>query len=1033
MLLYSRLTWIVFVVWAFLAPAIHAQESPKNIILFIADGWSENHIAMSSYFHHGEAGGQVYHNFEHAYFMSTYPGMSDGIAYSNDKHAFNTGYSSDSAWSSPDYLRRNPTGSAASGTALATGFKTAMDAISVDRDSAALTTISERAFAMGKSTGLVTSVPLSHATPAVFAAHNTDRDNYAAIANEMIIDSRLRVLMGCGHPYYTNDGVHSDTVVWQDGQEYIGGMGTWNNLLNSSIVFDSVTINGNNTVSDIDGDGYPDAWALVQDSADFVALANGPVPERVLGVPKVATTLQQSRDYPDSTLSAAPYQVPFIAGVPTLKDMTKAALNILDGDQEGMFLMVEGGAIDWASHSNQEERLIEEQHAFDDAVQAAVQWVQEKSSWQETMIIVMGDHECGFLTGPDYPGDDPVLNYDVLNNGIGQLAEHQWNDYRHTNQLIPLFANGTGAERINIYADELDFHRGRYLSNADLGRALLDMWPAPQDVAPEPENVIVMVGKGMGYNQLRATEYYHGEQPPFQSWPVNTASGTWPAMSMPLTETENAAAYDTWYNSTQAWTDTSFVKRSPTDAAAAATALFTGKKTAVQAIGISPNSSPIPSLADRAFATGKSTGLVTSVQVSSATPAALAAHNANSNNFASIANEMIIDSRLSVLMGCGHPYYTNDAVYSSEPVWQEGREYLGGLGTWQNLRNHDVIYDSTTVNGNNLLQDVNGDGVPDPWSLVQDSTAFVDLAEGPTPVRVMGVPKVATTLQQGRDDTGGDATPYAIPFNQNIPKLQDMTRAALNVLDNNNNGFFLMVEGGAIHDACRERQKARLIEEQKAFSDAVDAVTNWVTENSSWDETLVVVTGNHETGYLVGPQYGSSNDLASAYPLEDNGPGQLPEMQFLNDSPTNQLVPFFSRGKGCEVFDRLAGELDYLRGRYLHNTALAQGISRMWEALPEAPPDIDEGQLVNNDRIDTTADAFKIYPNPASNYVFLESPDFFSKGKIRITDLRGCVLVDKEVRRSRTSIDVGALSKGIYLIELVTADTSIYREKLIVE
>jgi len=64
--------------------------------------------------------------------------------------------------------------------------------------------------------------------------------------------------------------------------------------------------------------------------------------------------------------------------------MTLAALNILDDDPDGLYLMVEGGAVDWANHLNQSGRMIEEAVEFERAVEAVINWVQQNSNWGET-------------------------------------------------------------------------------------------------------------------------------------------------------------------------------------------------------------------------------------------------------------------------------------------------------------------------------------------------------------------------------------------------------------------------------------------------------------------------------------------------------------------------------------------------------------------------------------------------------------------------------------------------------------------------
>ena len=148
--------------------------------------------------------------------------------------------------------------------------------------------------------------------------------------------------------------------------------------------------------------------------------------------------------------------------------MTKAALNILDDDPDGIFLMVEGGAVDWASHANQSGRLIEEQIDFDNAVEAVVDWVQRNSNWGETLLVVTGDHECGYLTGP---GSDPSWE-PVVNNGEGALPGLEWHSGNHTNSLIPFFAKGDAARLLRYFADKLDPVRGPYLDNSEMGAAL---------------------------------------------------------------------------------------------------------------------------------------------------------------------------------------------------------------------------------------------------------------------------------------------------------------------------------------------------------------------------------------------------------------------------------------------------------------------------------------------------------------------------------------------------------------------------------
>jgi alkaline phosphatase len=149
-----------------------------------------------------------------------------------------------------------------------------------------------------------------------------------------------------------------------------------------------------------------------------------------------------------------------------------------------------------------------------------------------------------------------------------------------------------------------------------------------------------------------------------------------------------------------------------------------------------------------------------------------------------------------------------------------------------------------------------------------------------------------------------------------------MALGALNVLDNNKKGFFLMVEGGAIDWALHGNQKGRLIEETAGFFDAVQSVIQWVDKNSSWDETLLIVTADHETGLLWGEK--------PFAPLIDNGKKQLPGMTFYSSNHSNSLVPFFAKGIGSDWYPVISDEYDAIRGPYMQNSEIPQLLFMMW-------------------------------------------------------------------------------------------------------
>ncbi|MBN2491700.1 MAG: alkaline phosphatase [Planctomycetes bacterium] len=429
------------------APAARRKEPPrpggpkrglvKNFILLISDGCGYNHVDAASLYQQGRTGAQTYEHFPVRVGMSTYPASGE--------------YDPLKAWADFDYVKSGATDSAAAATAMSTGVKTYSGGIGVDIERKPLTHFLEMAEALGKATGVVTSVPLSHATPAGFVAHNESRSNYEAIANEMIYTSAVDVIMGCGAPDFDNSG----KPAIGNTMHYVGGAAAWADMQDGAVMG-----------ADADGDHEPDEWTVIRSREQFQALADArgrhQLPSRVLGIPLVFETLQQGRS---GDSRAAPFVVPLLQSVPTLAEMAEAALQVLSKDRDGFCLMIEGGAVDWASHSNQSGRMIEEQIDFNQAVEAVVAWVHRNSNWGETIMVVTSDHECGYLTGP---GSDPAWN-PLVNHGKNVQPGLEWHRTGHTNALVPLYARGFAATLFRWAATRVDPVRGRYLDNTAAG------------------------------------------------------------------------------------------------------------------------------------------------------------------------------------------------------------------------------------------------------------------------------------------------------------------------------------------------------------------------------------------------------------------------------------------------------------------------------------------------------------------------------------------------------------------------------------
>lgn len=321
---------------------------------------------------------------------------------------------------------------------MATGVKTSNGMVGVNPAGETIKNTSEYAIEKGKAAGVVSSVPFNHATPAAWAAHNSNRNDLHAMAEEMI-GSDLNVIMGAGHPFFDNNAnpiANADEDYMQAAQ--------YERLAKGETDF-----------------------TFIEEDADFEALANGTVESnKYFGLAQVEDTLQHDRDGESTT----PYDVPQ-NDVVDLATMSRAALNVLNQDEDGFHLMVEGGAIDWAGHANDIARDIEEVQAFNNAVETVIEWVETNSSWDETLVIVTADHETGYMTGPD---NDP--NWSAMTGAAGIVPNHGWSSGNHTNQLVPLFARGAGASDIVAAADEVDLVRGNYIDNVEVANLTFNKW-----------------------------------------------------------------------------------------------------------------------------------------------------------------------------------------------------------------------------------------------------------------------------------------------------------------------------------------------------------------------------------------------------------------------------------------------------------------------------------------------------------------------------------------------------------------------------
>ncbi|MFD2761289.1 alkaline phosphatase [Lentibacillus juripiscarius] len=293
------------------------------------------------------------------------------------------------------------------------------------------------------------------------------------------------------------------------------------------------------------------------------------------------------------------------------------------------------------------------------------------------------------------------------------------------------------------------------------------------------KNVILLVGDGMGQNQISAASYFKGEG--------------YGANDLTMSEFKNIGFARTFSHDNVV-----------TDSAAAATAFSASHKTDNGVLGKAPRQEEhsenekhfnVGTVLEKAEKAGKATGLVSTARITHATPAAFASHIDDRNKENIIAKQMLLDHDIEVLLGGGKRHFL--------PKDQGGRR----------------------EDGKNLMEAAEKKG----YEVLGNKDDLEDADSG----KLLGLFNDShMTYELDRELT-------------EEPNLAAMTEKALDVVEDDKEGFFLMVEGGRIDHAGHANYPAANIHDTLAFDDAVSVAKEFAKENKN---TLVIVTADHETG-----------------------------------------------------------------------------------------------------------------------------------------------------------------------------------------
>ena len=288
------------------------------------------------------------------------------------------------------------TDSSSSASSMTAGIKTYNNGVNVDSTGVPVKSIAHEAQQQGYLIGVVTTVPISHATPAAAYSHNVDRDDYQDLTRDLI------GLPSISHPKQPLPGVDvllgagfgqkriKAPLLEAQGDNFVPG----NSYLTDADLAAIDVANGGQYCVALRTKGQT-GRDILREQAQLAADQH----QRLLGFfggPGGHLPFRTADGDYSPTIgrmkSAETYTPADVTENPRLADMTTAALTVLETREKGFWLMVEAGDVDWANHDNNIDNSIGAVISGDEAVKVITDWVEKHSNWDESLLIVTADH-----------------------------------------------------------------------------------------------------------------------------------------------------------------------------------------------------------------------------------------------------------------------------------------------------------------------------------------------------------------------------------------------------------------------------------------------------------------------------------------------------------------------------------------------------------------------------------------------------------------------------------------------------------------
>ncbi|MFC3914746.1 alkaline phosphatase [Pseudaeromonas sharmana] len=376
------------VLMALLSTGVQAATA-KNVIFFLGDGMGPTTVTATRLYKVGEAGQLTMETLDHTARIKTFSHDAQTTDSAPSMSAYMTGVkmNNEVISMSADTVAESPVKDANGNNGLSGCASSNGQAVS---------TLLELAKAKGKAVGAVTTTELTHATPAATYAHVCHRDAAYDIAAQAIPG-------GAGFNSALGDGVD---VLMGGGANYWTPYDKDNNKRGRA--------DGRDLMAELKAQGYATATTKSELAAVDPASSS-----RLIALFSKTSHLDYDLDRQANSASTQP----------SLSEMTSKAIDLLSKNQDGYFLMVEGGRIDHALHGTNAKRALQDASAFDDAIKTALGKVDLKN----TLIVVTADHDHT-MTINGYSakgnnvldlvkeGSDKTIKRDINGNAITTLA-----------------------------------------------------------------------------------------------------------------------------------------------------------------------------------------------------------------------------------------------------------------------------------------------------------------------------------------------------------------------------------------------------------------------------------------------------------------------------------------------------------------------------------------------------------------------------------------------------------------------------------